>query len=97
MYSPRSLRAFADHPSETAQVTDTERLTWPSAARPSRRAPLRQASIGGSVSGHGGLSGWLGRGQRPDDAGTMSSGLLGGPTAWTGSDDNEKDSDDGQQ
>ena len=26
----------------------------------------------GSVSGHGGLSGWLGRGQRPDDAGTIS-------------------------
>jgi hypothetical protein len=48
---PRSLRIFADHLSETAQVTDTERLTWPSAARRSRRSPLCQAPIAGSLAG----------------------------------------------
>jgi hypothetical protein len=47
--SPRSSRIFADHLSETAQVTDTERLTWPSAARRSRRSPLCQAPIAGSA------------------------------------------------
>ncbi len=45
---PRSLRIFADYLSETAQVTDTQRLAWPNAAKWSRRRPpLRQASVGG--------------------------------------------------
>ena len=42
----RSLRILADYPSETAQVTGTERLTWPSAARRSRRLRFCQVPIG---------------------------------------------------
>jgi hypothetical protein len=42
----RSLRILADYPSETAQVTGTERLTWPSPARRSRRLRFCQVPIG---------------------------------------------------
>src|SRR3954464_4707586 len=42
----RSLRILADYPSEIAQVTGTERLTWPSAARWSRRLRFCQVPIG---------------------------------------------------
>ncbi len=44
--SPRSLRIFADHLSETAQVTDAGRLTCVGAAGEARLAPLRRASVG---------------------------------------------------
>jgi hypothetical protein len=44
--SPRSLRISLDHLSETTQVTDTERLTWPSAASRAQRAPLCGMSFG---------------------------------------------------
>ena len=42
----RSLRILADYPSETAQVTGTERLTWPSAARRSRRLRFARCPLG---------------------------------------------------
>ena len=42
----RSLRILADYPSETAQVTGTERPTWPGAARGSRRLRFCQVPIG---------------------------------------------------
>jgi hypothetical protein len=42
----RSLRILADYPSETAQVTGTERLTWPSAARRSRRLRFARCPSG---------------------------------------------------
>jgi hypothetical protein len=42
----RSLRILADYPSETAQVTGTERLTWPSAARRRRRLGFCQVPLG---------------------------------------------------
>jgi len=43
---PRSLRIFADHLSETAQVTDAGRLTCAGAAGEPKLAPLRRASAG---------------------------------------------------
>jgi hypothetical protein len=43
--SPRSLRIFADHLSETAQVTGAGRLTCVGAAGEPKLAPLRRASV----------------------------------------------------
>ena len=50
--SPRSLRIFADHLSETAQVTHAGRLTCAGAAGEPKLAPLRRASAGLSPFGH---------------------------------------------
>ena len=51
--SPRSLRIFADHLSETAQVTDAGRLTCAGAAGEPKLAPLRRGSVGPSPNGQG--------------------------------------------